>query len=181
MSDKKDQEIYSFADADQVVAYDSVVAAVTVTYETVPDELIDRDESTETVVDFGNTLGDPPAESFVVYTISGDTADVIETAGVVTLVPAGELFLRGDCNADSSYNIGDVFGLLGTLFLAAGDPACEDACDVNDSGELNMIDAIYMLEDLFVGGDAPAEPYPNCGADPSDGDGLGCEDSGSCS
>ena len=43
-------------------------------------------------------------------------------------------FIRGDCNDDSLFDIGDPIFLLSELF-SGGDPAnCDDACDMNDDG-----------------------------------------------
>ena len=52
--------------------------------------------------------------------------------------------------------------------------ACEDASDANDDGELDLTDALDLLEYLFLGGLAPAAPHPEPGEDPT-ADSLGCE------
>lgn len=83
-------------------------------------------------------------------------------------------FIRGDCNADGTYNIADPISILGILFSGAPAPVCNDACDCNDDGSLDIGDAICMLSGLF-GNPAvpPAMPHPDCGADPTP-DALGC-------
>ncbi|MGE3165387.1 MAG: PKD domain-containing protein [Planctomycetota bacterium] len=83
-------------------------------------------------------------------------------------------FIRGDCNADGTYNIADPISMLGILFSGAPAPLCNDACDCNDDGSLDIGDAICMLSGLF-GSPAvpPAAPHPNCGPDPT-ADALGC-------
>ncbi|MEM7164208.1 MAG: hypothetical protein AAF581_02020 [Planctomycetota bacterium] len=87
------------------------------------------------------------------------------------LAPAPQ-FVRGECNADASFNLADVVFLLGHLFppqLPAPQLTCDDACDANDDGSLNVADAVAMLGTLFPTGlpvDLPA-PYPDCGVDPT--------------
>jgi hypothetical protein len=65
-------------------------------------------------------------------------------------------------------NIADVIRVLGFLFLNASAPACLDACDANDSGGIDISDAVSILFYLFAGGEPPAAPGPEkCGADPT--------------
>ncbi|MGE3166681.1 MAG: hypothetical protein AB7O52_17400 [Planctomycetota bacterium] len=89
--------------------------------------------------------------------------------------PARE-FIRGDCNVDTSFNIGDAIFGLSALFggQAAPQPVCDDACDANDDGSVDIADMISMLNGLF-GSPAtpPPAPHPGCGVDPT-GDGLDC-------
>lgn len=86
-------------------------------------------------------------------------------------------FVRGDCNADSSYNIADAVGVLGFLFPNPAPPAplaCSDACDCNDDGLLNIADAICILAGLFGSPTVPPpSPHPGCGPDPT-ADALDC-------
>ena len=74
-------------------------------------------------------------------------------------------FVRGDCNADGSYNVADAIFLLNELFAAGSAAPCDDACDVNDDGGKNLADAIYGLNHLFADGPAPPAPFPECGLD----------------
>ena len=46
--------------------------------------------------------------------------------------------------------------------------------------ELQITDGIAVLNHLFLGGPAPALPYPDCGLDPTD-DLLGCKGFAPCS
>ena len=50
---------------------------------------------------------------------------------------------------------------------------CEDALDANDDGQLDIADAIYVLNYLFIAGPAMPPPFPEPGLDPT-ADGLGC-------
>ena len=53
---------------------------------------------------------------------------------------------------------------------------CLDAADPNDDEEINITDAVYLLEYLYRGGAAPASPFPQRGSDPGEEGALGCED-----
>ena len=58
--------------------------------------------------------------------------------------------------------------------VADGGEGTLDAADADDSGELNLSDAVWIFRYLFLGGDAPPDPGPaTCGEDPTDDD-LGC-------
>jgi hypothetical protein len=56
--------------------------------------------------------------------------------------------------------------MLGYLFADnASVGACLDAADVNDSGDVDIADAVYTLSYLFADGPAPAPPFAGCGED----------------
>ena len=64
---------------------------------------------------------------------------------------------------------------LGTLFLGQGEITCQDACDSNDDGAVDISDAINTLGVLFLGnGIFPLPGMTDCGFDPTD-DELGCD------
>ena len=92
--------------------------------------------------------------------------------GVVDLVPIA--MIRGDCNGDVSFDIGDSIFFLNFLFTDGVSTTCEDACDVNDDGHLDIGDPIFGLSALFSGGPQPSAPFPECGPDPT-ADDMGCE------
>jgi hypothetical protein len=52
--------------------------------------------------------------------------------------------------------------------------------DANDDGEVNITDGIYILNFLFLGGPAPADPGASCGPDPVGSPDLGCETYDNC-
>jgi len=54
-----------------------------------------------------------------------------------------------------------------------------DAVDVNDSGEVDIADAIKLLGYLFSRDPAPAEPFATCGQDTT-ADDLGCQSFPTC-
>lgn len=96
---------------------------------------------------------------------------------LITTLPVGTEFIRGDCNNDSTQNIADVVYFLGNLF-PSGVPNvldCLDACDANDDGNLDIADAVAALDSLFGMPATPLPaPNPTCGLDPTDTDPLDC-------
>ena len=85
----------------------------------------------------------------------------------------GPRFVRGEANGDGAVDLSDALKVLFVLFTGAPTD-CEDALDADDQGDLNVVDAVYLLEYLFQGGPAPPAPFPAAGEDPT-GDDLGCE------
>lgn len=82
--------------------------------------------------------------------------------------PVGPVFLRGDVGGDGTLQIDDVITLLGYLFQP-GAPllGCLDAGDFDDDGIVVIGDVVQLLAYLFQAAPGPAEPFPNCGVDPS--------------
>ena len=70
----------------------------------------------------------------------------------------------------------DGVAILEFLFTGTKWIACRDAGNVNDDGDLNVSDTIYLLSYLFGGGAPVPAPYPSCGA----ADRLGCDDFPAC-
>ncbi len=81
----------------------------------------------------------------------------IAVNGLVIELEAGELFFRGDVNADESLDLSDPVSVFGFLFLGNEEPACIDSADANDDGAVDLSDGVYLLNHLFQGG-APAPP-----------------------
>ena len=81
--------------------------------------------------------------------------------------------MRGDANFDDVVNITDAVFTLGFLFAGGVSPACVDAVDTDDTGTLEITDAIRLLNHLFGGAPPPPPPYPAPGRDPTP-DALGC-------
>jgi len=67
---------------------------------------------------------------------------------------------------------------LAFLFLGGTPPPCRDSADADDSGVLEITDAIFTLNFLFLGGRAPPAPG-DCGVDPTV-DALECDDYPPC-
>ena len=87
-------------------------------------------------------------------------------------------FVRGDVNADGSFNLADAVAVLGYLFLGETIP-CDAAADTNDDDAINLVDAVAALNALFASGQTPAQPFPVCGVDPTPGT-LGCASFAGC-
>ena len=63
-------------------------------------------------------------------------------------------------------------GVLNFLFSGGEAVSCPDAGDADDNGRLEISDAIYVLNFLFLGSRPPANPGPTTpGSDPT-ADGL---------
>ena len=62
---------------------------------------------------------------------------------------------------------------MDALFSMGGPPSCADAGDVNDDGNFDVSDPIYLFNYLFVMGAEPPAPFGECGHDAS-ADDLEC-------
>jgi len=83
-----------------------------------------------------------------------------------TLQPA--LFKRGDTDGDGVLVITDAIVLLRAIFLGEGALLCQAAADFDDSGALDISDAIASVNYQFKGGAPPPAPgVTSCGADPT--------------
>ena len=76
-------------------------------------------------------------------------------------------FIRGNANGDATVDISDGIAILNWLFLGTFDTTCLDALDANDSGDIDLSDASFTFNFLFMTGDPFPEPYPLPGADPT--------------
>ncbi len=119
----------------------------------------------------------PSADVRVRFEVSDEPNDSITEAGIDNFRVerlACDGFIRGDCNADGGIDVSDPVHHLLRLFGGGGVLACDDACDSGDDGMLDIADPIATLGYLFASGLPPAEPFPNCGADGTAADPLGC-------
>ena len=62
---------------------------------------------------------------------------------------AAESFIRGDVNSDGRVSIADLVFIVHSQLLEGREPDCEDAADVDDNGELTLLDTLYLLTTLF--------------------------------
>ncbi len=85
---------------------------------------------------------------------------------LITITNTGG-FRRGDTNADA------VATLL-YLFGGGAEPSCLSSADTDDTGGLELTDAVFLLNFLFAAGSEPPPPFGQCGADPTE-DALSCE------
>jgi len=75
--------------------------------------------------------------------------------------------------------LSDPLATLGYLFLGEEEPPCLDALDSDDSGRVDLTDAVYCLTSQFLAGPPPSAPLPDCGVDMTEDD-LGCESFAGC-
>lgn len=88
--------------------------------------------------------------------------------------PAAQ-FLRGDVDGSCRLQPLDAYWILAYLFLGKSDEVlCLDAADVDDSGRIDLADAIYLLNHVLSEGPAPPPPFLDAGEDPTPPS-LGCE------
>ena len=69
--------------------------------------------------------------------------------------------------------------VLDNLFVEASQHPCAKSADTNDTGVVDVTDALYLLNFLFTGGAPPAAPFAACGQDPT-ADELSCDSFPSC-
>ena len=127
---------------------------------------------------------DPNTIEFVVPTaaVAGLTTVEVENidgkrsdAVLFTVLPPAPKFIRGDSTMDRRLEVSD--GLKTLLYLYNDLPVdCLDALDSDDSGSINVNDAMIVLNHIFLNGTAPLAPYPNQGSDPTNDDVLDCNE-----
>jgi hypothetical protein len=76
-------------------------------------------------------------------------------------------------------DLSDAIQTLRFLFQGLAEIGCAKAGDSNDSGSLDLSDAVYLLSALFLGTALPPPPYRICGPDVT-GDHLGCDTYPAC-
>ncbi|MCA8959065.1 MAG: hypothetical protein KDC38_01070 [Planctomycetes bacterium] len=103
-------------------------------------------------------------ENGILTLASGPGFELVGAGGSLTFLP---WFVRGDCNGDGVFDLGDPIFHLQQLFQTGEDFDCPESCDVNDSGALDIADAIFAISGLYAFGAPPPAPYPACGPDPS--------------
>lgn len=103
-------------------------------------------------------------------------AGVVALAGSVAPVAGAAepaAFVRGDVNGDGDIDVSDPIAVLLHLFAGRETLPCPDAADADDSGAVELTDAVFALSFLYQGGAAPPPPFPGCGEDPT-ADALDC-------
>jgi hypothetical protein len=131
--------------------------------------------------------GEPVPNNF---TVNGETASACNTdvADVKVVfrksqAPVQQDFIRGNANDDGKVDIADPIYVINNLFRQGPAFACEDAADANDDGLVDSSDIAYMIAYEFAfpsAGPAPLAPFPDCGVDPTDEDGVTCLGSAAC-
>jgi hypothetical protein len=115
-----------------------------------------------------NGRGLVPLKNLVVRAGASRTPAVSFDCEVCVVEP--ERFHRGDCNFSGvpvpsplAVDVADAAALLNYLFgfgVHQFYPPCLDACDADDDGLLNAMDAVAILGFLFQGGAPPPAPGP---------------------
>jgi len=85
-----------------------------------------------------------------------------------------KLFIRGDADLSGTSDFSDTLLILVHLFLGGGEIHCRDAADSNDDGGIDLTDAIFNLNVIFLGLFEFPAPYPQPGIDPTTNDILDC-------
>ena len=122
-----------------------------------------------------------PVDNLVSINFESRAPEVFNCSVCVAGAPGdGVGFVRGDCNFSGTtdgrpVDIADAAAAVGFFFLEGDQsfPApCEDACDANDDGQLDVSDVVFILEYLFIAG-SPEPPPPGPlqrGVDPTPDD-----------
>ncbi len=87
--------------------------------------------------------------------------------------PTNEPFIRGDVNGSGNVSFEDSVLLNQILQGNRTQPACEDASDVDDDGDIDIDDFNLLTQAIFDASVQIAPPFPNPGQDPT-ADGLNC-------
>jgi hypothetical protein len=108
----------------------------------------------------------------------------LPSLGVSQFTYVASSFVRGDVDGDRRLDISDAIQTVS--FLVGRDELnlevlCVDAFDADDSGAVQLTDALRLLKYLFDGS-SPAlpAPFPHCGRDETP-DSLTCSDGVACS
>ena len=109
---------------------------------------------------------------FVGVDTAGDSI-AFTSIDVSTSADLEPVFVRGDANDDALIEVSDGLAIL--LYQFGDRPiSCTDAADVDDSGEVEVTDAVRLFNYLLLDGPAPAAPFPVAGRDDT-ADALDCE------
>lgn len=137
-------------------------------------DLFGYDSGTDSGITYLSSNSDTVPQEPITMITTGplSSGGALGTLTFTRIVPPCSFFVRGDCAQNSVVDLSDAVTILGTLFSGES-VLCEGACDVDDSGSLNIGDAILLLNYLFQQGVAPAPPFPSCDQDPTQ-DTLSC-------
>ncbi len=97
------------------------------------------------------------------------------TDGLVRAKKIERSFMRGDINADGRINLTDPLLALRVLLTGLARPFdCDAASDSDNNGEVNITDAVVVIDWLFRQGPPPADPVLSCGT--ASGGGSPCRE-----
>ena len=116
-----------------------------------------------------------PGSYTVSLTVTGaGGSDTVTMNSLINVTSVGPAFRRGDSDDDGIIAIGDAIASLGYVFGGVVPGPCLKALDIGDNGGIDIADPISLLAYLFSSGPAPAEPFLNCGVDPT-ADAISCD------
>jgi hypothetical protein len=121
-----------------------------------------------TFCDGGVGAGEVPTNNIVSIMNMPFTPGVLNGVAMINL---DANFTRGDCNGkQDGVDISDAAAIISFLFYTSTwkfIPPCEDACDANDDGRVDLADSVYLLRYLFRFDREPLSPFPEPGTDPT--------------
>jgi hypothetical protein len=114
----------------------------------------------------------PPGAYTIRWQVSAGGCSAFCTDMTYRIEVAESKLIRGDADGTARVNITDVIVILEHLFLGRSGLGCLDGADTDDSGVIDISDAVLLLNQQFRGGNPLPPPFPECGTDPTD-DALG--------
>ena len=93
----------------------------------------------------------------------------------VTVGPPGPKFVRGDLDLSTRIDSNDHVLLLLFLTRAGNEPLCLDAADVDDSGVVDELDLLDLLNYVFTRQPVPPPPLEGAPGEDITPDGLDCK------
>ena len=122
---------------------------------------------TTSTIEIADRIGSPPTLlKFERTAFPGEQLVPSPVPGQLT-IGTGVLFLRGDSNEDTLFNIADAVFILNHLFDSGAASHCEKAMDANDEWLVNIADPVRVLNALFAGESPLPAPHPESGVDPT--------------
>jgi len=117
----------------------------------------------------GNGAADNETEVVSVLRDGGVTFATPSAIAVAapSMIPLPGTFIRGEVTGDARVDLSDVIATLEHLFSGARRGRCADAMDADDTGDIDISDAVFSLNYQFVGGARPPPPFPEPGVDPT--------------
>lgn len=69
---------------------------------------------------------------------------------------------RGDADGDLRLSVADAIAILRFLFQGADLHVCESVADLDESGDVGVVDVVTLLRRIFMSGAAPGDRIVNC-------------------
>ena len=114
----------------------------------------------------GGSPDGAPSWYFNDATLSGETLHFCAKQRARIRFLSGPPFVRCDSTGDGVLDISDPIRTLDALFRNGPPFECIAASDCNADLGVDLLDVVYALHFLFLGGFPPPAPYPQCGFAP---------------